>query len=220
MDARSARDLWKLDPERSSLTFTLRHALLGEIRGQLRCWGGRVLLESEDPMELSVHVWADLSSLDTGSKRRNDTLLETELFDSQWQSALVFDSERVEAAGGDKAVVEGWLGLGSYWKRISVSVESASALAVDSGPPHIVATAHATIDRHQFGLLRKRRGRDWLSERLVDRQVDVAAHLELIPVASAVAPDSFLRPPGARAPVRISNSLESARLGPATMQGI
>jgi polyisoprenoid-binding protein YceI len=214
MDPGSARDLWKLDPDHSTLTFTLRHALLGEIHGQLPCWGGRVVLDSENPTDLSVHVWADLSSLDTGSRRHNDALLGTELFDTQWQSALVFDSDRVEVADGDETIVEGWLSLGSYRRQVCVSVPSVSALAVDSGPPRLVATARATIDRHQFGLRRQKRARDWLSERLVDRQIDVAAHVELIPAPSAVASGHFLRPPGALAPVRISHPLERARLAP------
>jgi polyisoprenoid-binding protein YceI len=183
MDAASVRELWRIDPERSSLTFKLRHALLGEIRGELRCWGGRLLTDRDDATTFSVHVWADLSSLDTGSNRRNDAILDAEPFDLQWEPALVFDSERVEVAEHGCAVMVGWLGVGTYKRRIAVSIEANLASAPDSGAPRIVAKAHAAIDRHEFGLTRQKRPWDWLSEQFVDRTIDIAADLELMPAA-------------------------------------
>jgi polyisoprenoid-binding protein YceI len=193
MDAPSDRELWSIDPECSSLTFNLRHALLGRIRGELECWGGRVLVDPGHPTHFSVHVWADLSSLDTGSRRRNDAILDTELFDIRWEPALVFDTDQVEVADGGCAVVLGWLGVGSYKRRVAVSIEAGFALASDSGTPRIIAKARAAIDRHEFGLHRQKRPWDWLSEQFVDRQIEIAAHLELMPSSHAGAVLAGLR---------------------------
>jgi polyisoprenoid-binding protein YceI len=179
------RECWSIDIEKSSLSFSLRHALLGKIRGEFRCWGGRVLLDPRAPLQPSVHVWVDLSSLDTGSRRRNDAILETELFDIQWQPGLVFDADRIEQTNDDRAILTGWLGLHCLRKQISVDVTL-------SRPPgekaaELIATARAAIDRRAFGLRREATARDWLSERFVDRTIEMTAHIVATPAAPAVA---------------------------------
>jgi polyisoprenoid-binding protein YceI len=205
----SDHDLWKIDPERSSLTFNLRHTLLGEIRGQLRCWGGRVLVDPVDPTLLAVHVWADLSSLDTGSTRRNDALLDADLFDMQWEPALVFDSDSVEVVDGGGAVVMGWLSVGSSRKRMAISVQAGSAFSADAEAPRFVAKARAAIDRHEFGLHRHKRAWDWLSEQFVGRHIDIVAHVELVPAAPAIALLTGFRAPRTLASVMSRTSSSS-----------
>jgi polyisoprenoid-binding protein YceI len=212
MDAPAVCELWRIDPERSSLTFKFRHALLGVICGELHCWGGRVIVDPQDPTHLSVHVWADLSSLDTGSKRRNEAILDTELFDMPCEPALVFDSERVQVTDGGGAVMMGWLGVGSYKKRIAVLVETSLVPESDAGGPRFAAKARAAIDRHKFGLHRQKRPWDWLSEQFVDRQIEVAADVEVTPAARAGALGTSLPPRGALEPFlsRIRSSSHAA----------
>jgi polyisoprenoid-binding protein YceI len=178
------RECWSIDTEKSSLSFSLRHALLGKIGGEFRCWGGRVLLDPR-ALQPSVHVWVDLSSLDTGSRRRNDAILETELFDIQWQPGLVFDSDRIDQTNDGHAILTGWLGLHCLRKQISIDVTL-------SRPPsekaaELVATARAAIDRQAFGLRREATARDWLSERFVDRTIEMTAHIVARPAAPALA---------------------------------
>jgi hypothetical protein len=139
--------------------------------------------------------------LDTGSKLRDHAILGTELFDMKWEPALVFDSERVEIADGGGAVVAGWLGIGSYKKRLALSVQAGLALAPDSGAPRIVAKIRAAIDRHEFGLHRPKRPWDWLSEQFVNRQIEIAAHVEVTPAARAVGRGTGLWSAGALAPL-------------------
>ena len=75
---RSAMDIqehWKIDVERSTLRFSLGHQLLGEIGGQFRCWGGRVSLDEATARKAAVRIWVELSSIDTGSRSRDDNIL-------------------------------------------------------------------------------------------------------------------------------------------------
>jgi polyisoprenoid-binding protein YceI len=166
------RECWSIDTEKSSLSFSLRHVLLGNIRGEFRCWGGRILLDPHAPLRPSVHVWVDLSSLDTGSRRRNDAILETELFDIQWQPGLVFDGDQIEQTTDGRAILTGWLDLHCLRKQISIDV---NRLPSDEKAAELIATARASIDRRAFGLRREATARDWLSERLVDRTIDMSA---------------------------------------------
>jgi polyisoprenoid-binding protein YceI len=187
MSASSGREHWKIDTERSTLSFTLRHGAHRRISGQFRCWGGQLVVDPRDPRRPSVHIWVELSSLDTGSERRNQAILATELFDVAWEPALVFDSETVEANGPGGLVMKGWLGLHSFRKPIVVSVELGSPDGAGAEAAPLVATARASIDRHAFGLRRESRARDWLSERLVGRIIEMTAHVEAAPAALAAA---------------------------------
>jgi polyisoprenoid-binding protein YceI len=196
MEAPSEEACWTIDPERSSLCFSVRHALLGEIRGHFRCWGGSVVRARGDASRVAVHVWAELSSLDAGTRAHTDAILDTELFDVHWEPAVVFDSERCEVSEGGHAVLVGWLSLHTFRKRIEVSVD---VTPTDDGraQARLVGNARATLDRRTFGLRRRARARDWLSERLVDRDVQVTAHVELRRDASAAPPPAITGPTAA-----------------------
>jgi len=198
MYALSDRECWNIDAERSSLTFSLRHALLGQIRGEFRCWGGRVLIDSRARSQPAVHVWVDLASLDTGSRRRDKSILDTELFDVQWQPSLVFDSERLEYTDDGLAVLTGWLGLNSLRKEISLEVTFSRPPG--DGAAGFVATARAAIDRRAFGLRREANARDWLSERFVDRTIEMVAQVVITPPAPAAFPAKSASRPAGRAP--------------------
>jgi hypothetical protein len=65
------RERWDIDESRSTLTFALRHFVVGEIRGTFGRWGGTLLLDPADLGRSSLQVWIDLASVDTGSAERD-----------------------------------------------------------------------------------------------------------------------------------------------------
>jgi polyisoprenoid-binding protein YceI len=176
MSAVSAES-WEIDAVRSSLTFSLRHALLGEIRGQFRCWGGRITLDERSPTRPKVHVWVELSSLETGSPKRTQAILDTELFDVRWEPAVVFDGDRLQRQDDGRVSLTGEAELHSIRRPLSLSVDVMPSRDADAVTPTLLATAHASVDRRAFGLRRERTARDWLSERLVDRNIEIVAQV-------------------------------------------
>ena len=93
---------WKIDAERSTLKFSLRHVAIGQIKGEFHCWGGEVKIDPANPRMAGVRIWVDLSSLETGLRSRDEEILRTELFDQRWEPALEFDSERLEIDSSDR----------------------------------------------------------------------------------------------------------------------
>jgi polyisoprenoid-binding protein YceI len=201
MDPFRDRERWTIDSETSNLTFSLRHALLGQIKGEFRCWGGDVLLDRADPSRSSVRIWVELSSIDTGSRRRDDDILDTELFDVSWEPALVFESERFETDDRGQAVMFGLLNLHSYRKNISVSIDASLPREDGAGAPRLVGTARASIDRGALGLRRAGGVSDWLNERFLDKAIEMTAHVEATrqaPVRPALDRGCFASPLGPR----------------------
>ncbi len=171
---------WKIDVERSTLAFSLRHAAIGQIKGEFRCWGGELKLDPVNPRTAGVRIWVELSSLETGSRSRDEEILRTELFDQRWEPALEFDSERLEVDSSDRMTLVGWLALRSMRKEISIDL-TANGLEIDrSGAARFTCTAKASVDRHALGLARPRGAADWLNDHLLGETIDILAHIEAI----------------------------------------
>jgi polyisoprenoid-binding protein YceI len=173
-----ASERWKIDMDRSTLTFSLAHAAIGQIKGEFRCWGGEAWTDPVDHQKTNVRIWVELSSLETGSRRRDEAILHTELFDQRWEPALEFDGDRLEIGSSDHMTLVGWLALRSLRKQVSLDL-TASTLALDRpGAPRFVCTAKASIDRRSLGLRRPRSVKHWLDDRLLGDTIDVVAHVE------------------------------------------
>jgi polyisoprenoid-binding protein YceI len=182
---------WRVNSERSVLRFSIGHAKLREITGQFQCWGGTVILDKGDLKRSVVRIWVDLSSVDTGSAKRDAFILATELFDVDCEPALVFDSERVEITGVGRGLIFGRLTLHSFGNEIALAVEAKPPRRDGKGVWYLVYTVHASIERGALGLRRNRYINDWLGEAVVGQMIEIAAHVEVMrddrPVAALPA---------------------------------
>jgi polyisoprenoid-binding protein YceI len=198
------RERWRINSERSTLRFRIGHAVLQQIRGRFHCWGGTVLIDNRDLRRSVVRIWIDLSSIDTGSAKRDAFILATELFDIHWEPALVFDSERIEITGVGRGFIFGRLALHSFGKEIALAVEAKAPRSDSKGVWHLVYTARTSIDRGALGLRRNRYIDDWLSEAVVGETIEITAHVEVMPDDRPIADR-----PASPAPVS-----RAQRLGP------
>jgi polyisoprenoid-binding protein YceI len=172
------RELWRIDPESSTLRFSLRHKVLGRLAGQFDCWGGRILFDRADPKRSVVRIWVDLSSIDTGSEARDEQILNTPLFDVRSEPALVFDSELVDIDDAWHAAVAGSLTLQCIRKRIVVEIEASIPGGAGGGAHSFVVTGHASISRAAFGLRQVRGLGELLSDALLGDQIEIVAKIE------------------------------------------
>jgi polyisoprenoid-binding protein YceI len=186
------RETWSIDPESSTLGFSLRHKLLGQLSGHFECWGGEILFDREDPRRSRVRIWVDLSSIDTGSEERNEYILSTGLFDMRWEPALVFDSEHVDIDDDQHGAVVGSLTLQSIRKQIVVDIEGSVPQRDSSGAWRFMGTARASISRAAFGLRRPRRPGDLLSDEMLGDDIEMAAEIEATPVHSTFREPGYL----------------------------
>jgi polyisoprenoid-binding protein YceI len=193
---------WSIDADRSTLQFRLPHVLLGDIEGQFACWGGRVRADTTDLRHATVRIWVELASLSTGSRRRDEEILRTELFDQRWEPALDFDAESVEIDDADRITLPGWLSLRTLRRRFSIAIVSPTIQADPSGALRFVCTARASIDRRALGLHHPNSVRSWLSDQLVGETIEIVAHVEAVQenASSALSQRSA---PDRLAPLRI-----------------
>lgn len=197
------QECWKIDVDHSTLRFTLRHKLLGEIAGQFRCWGGHVQIDPQTPRNAAVRIWVELSSIDTGSPSRDDEILRTELFDQREEPALEFDGERFESDASDHLSLVGWIGLHAFRQKVSVTVEDYALKAGAPGAPRFACMARVSVDRKALGLCKKRGMEHWLNDRLLSDTIDITAHIEAtlessVSISPSLALGVFRAWPGAQ----------------------
>ena len=183
------QERWRIDPDRSTLSFSIHHAVLLKVVGQFQCWGGEVSI-GPGSEHGSIHIWVDLTSIDTGSTERDQYILSTELFDVRAEPGLVFDADRIEVTDPSHGRIVGWLAIHCSRRRITISIERVAAPQVVGGVEHLIFRASASVSRRALGLRRRDHIRDWLGEQVLDDKIEMMATIELVRdgVAPSVAP--------------------------------
>lgn len=133
----------------SQLRFTLRHVVLDDIQGRFTRWGGSLSLDRAVPTLSTVRVWIDLTSVDTGSKERDDHIRSAEFFDVARFSRAEFESSAIDF-DRERVVLKGQLNLHGIARDVEIEVSPATA-PVDAQLENVYRV-RGTIDRRSFGL--------------------------------------------------------------------
>ena len=146
----SQRERWQVDPANSTLTFTLRHIVVQEIRGQFHRWGGRIAIDRSQPALSEVEVWVDVASIETDALERDDHVRSPEFLDVGRFPQARFKSTSIDLSD-DRIRVGGVLELHGVVQPVEVEV-TVGAVTQDGNVARASYEAHANIDRQAFGL--------------------------------------------------------------------
>ena len=141
---------WEIDPERSFLEVSIRHALASRVKGRLAPLVGTVVV-GEAPETSSVVASVPMASLNTGDSRRDEHLVRKEYLDVDRFPQAVFHSSAIRYLGVWRWQVEGHLTLRAVTAPMSLAVSCKNLVEVDGAQrARLVATAEVT--RRSFGL--------------------------------------------------------------------
>ena len=167
---------WEIDQAVSALSFTLRHLIVSEIRGNFHRWGGTLFLDRLQPARSSVEVWIDLDSIDTGAPERDAHVRSAEFLDVAQFPRAVFKSTSVELSD-EQIVVHGLLHLHGVVHDVDVTVVSGPMIVDRHGVPRGRYTVRGSIDRQSYAL-------HWNQDLdiggvVVGDQIEILANVEL-----------------------------------------
>jgi polyisoprenoid-binding protein YceI len=169
---------WRIDCQRSSLQFSLRHIVFREIRGAFTRWGGTVRVDEDDIARSSVEVWVDLASIDTGDRERDDHLRSPEFFDVERFSRARFTSAEIKMGRDRSATVRGQLDLHGVEKVIDLEVIAHRGWTDGLGVERLAIWVKGRLDRRDFGL-RWNQDLD-LGGVVVGDQIEIVAHVACV----------------------------------------
>ncbi len=144
---------WNIDPDHSSVGFTVKHLMVSNVKGTFNKHNGIVDINDQDITKSKVDVTIDTASINTNVQKRDDHLRSADFFDVAKYPTMTFVSKKVAKAGKDKLKVTGDLTLHGVTRPVVLNVEPLSRESKDPwGNIRRGTTATAKIDRKDFGL--------------------------------------------------------------------
>ena len=145
--------VWKFDPSHSHASFTVRHLVVSNVRGEFRKVEGTLYLDEKDVTKSRVEATLDAASIDTRVQDRDNHLRSPDFFDAAKYPTITFKSTKVEKAGDGKLKVTGDLTMHGVTKPVVLDVEGPTAAIKDPmGNARRGIAATAKLNRREFGL--------------------------------------------------------------------
>lgn len=144
---------WNLDPAHANASFTVRHLVISNVRGQFTKLSGAAQFDDKDVSKSTVEATIDVASIDTRVQKRDDDLRSARFFDAAKHPTITFKSTKVERSGKGSLKVTGDLTMHGVTKPVVLAVEGPTADIKDPwGNTRRGFSATTKLNRKDFGL--------------------------------------------------------------------
>ncbi|MFH8517978.1 YceI family protein [Streptomyces gelaticus] len=143
---------YTIDPAHSSIGFTVRHAMVTNVRGTFGEHEGSLKLDGSDPANSTASIDVRIASIDTGIADRDGHLVSGDFFDAEKFPLMTFRSTHAEQLGGDKYRVTGDLTIKDVTRPLSIDLEFNGSATDVYGNERVGFEGGADILRSDWGL--------------------------------------------------------------------
>ncbi|MEW2635116.1 YceI family protein [Streptomyces sp. NPDC048389] len=143
---------YTIDPAHSSIGFTVRHAMVTNVRGSFGRHEGTLRLDGTDPSRSSASIDVDIASVDTGIADRDGHLRSADFFDAENFPKMTFRSTGAEQLGGDRYRITGDLTIKDVTRPLAIDLEFQGAATDVYGNERVGFEGGAEILRSDWGL--------------------------------------------------------------------
>ncbi|MGW1883133.1 YceI family protein [Streptomyces sp. NPDC001970] len=143
---------YTIDPAHSSIGFTVRHAMVTNVRGSFSDHEGSLRLDGSNPAASNAVIDVKLASIDTGIADRDGHLRSADFFDVEQFPVMSFRSTRAEQLGGDKYRISGDLTIKDVTRPLSIDLEFNGTATDPYGNERVGFEGAAEILRSEWGL--------------------------------------------------------------------
>ncbi|WP_137993164.1 YceI family protein [Streptomyces vilmorinianum] len=143
---------YTIDPAHSSIGFTVRHAMVTNVRGTFAEHEGTLTLDGSDPGASTASIDVKIASIDTGIADRDGHLRSGDFFDAEQFPLMTFRSTEAAQLGGDTYRIKGDLTIKDVTKPLSIDLEFNGAATDVYGNERVGFEGSAEILRSDWGL--------------------------------------------------------------------
>ncbi|MFE6777434.1 YceI family protein [Streptomyces sp. NPDC057702] len=143
---------YTIDPAHSSVGFTVRHAMVTNVRGSFVEHEGTLRLDGADPARSTAAIDITVASVDTGIKDRDAHLLGDDFFAAETFPLMTFRSTGVEQVDDERFRVSGDLTIKDVTRPLSIDLDFNGAATDVYGAERVGFEGSATILRSEWGL--------------------------------------------------------------------
>ncbi|AZQ73740.1 polyisoprenoid-binding protein [Streptomyces luteoverticillatus] len=143
---------YTIDPAHSSIGFTVRHAMVTNVKGSFTQHEGTLRLDGSDPARSTAAIDVRIDSVDTGIKDRDAHLLSGDFFDAEAFPLMTFRSTAAERVGGDRYRLTGDLTIKDVTRPLAIDLEFNGSATDVYGNERVGFEGSAEILRSEWGL--------------------------------------------------------------------
>jgi polyisoprenoid-binding protein YceI len=147
---------YEIDPAHSHASFSIRHMMVTNVKGEFGGVTGEVNLDAADPTKSTVKAVIDVKSLNTGVDKRDAHLKSPDFFDVEKFPTMTFESTKVSKGSKKGAYkVEGNLTLHGVTKPVTLDVDEVTEPVKNvmmGGVMERGASGSTALNRKDFGL--------------------------------------------------------------------
>ncbi|MEV0094129.1 YceI family protein [Streptomyces sp. NPDC050738] len=143
---------YTIDPAHSSIGFTVRHAMVTNVRGSFGGHEGTLHLDGADPSRSTASIDVSIETIDTGIADRDGHLRSADFFDAEKFPQMTFRSTQAEQLGGDAYRITGDLTIKDVTKPLAIDLEFNGTATDPYGNERVGFEGSATILRSDWGL--------------------------------------------------------------------
>ena len=148
---------WTIDAGHSAATFSVRHMIVANVKGEFAGPVGTVTFDPKDLTTLRVETTIDARTINTRNPDRDKDLRSDLFFDVAKYPKITFKSRSVTVEGPGKLKVLGDLTIKGITKPATLDVEGPTPEIKDIwGSRRIGATGTTTINRRDFNIVYNR----------------------------------------------------------------
>lgn len=141
---------WNVDPAHSSLTFVARHLMVTKVRGRFAAFSGTAIINDEKLLS-SVTATAEVASIDTNDKGRDEHLRSADFFDVASHPTIGFKSTKITRNGDDFTLIAD-LTIKGVTKSVEFDLEFEGVGQDPWGNTKAGFSAEAEVNRKDWGL--------------------------------------------------------------------
>lgn len=141
-----------IDASHSSIGFTVRHAMVTNVRGSFAGHEGTLHLDGADPSRSTASIDVKIASVDTGIADRDGHLRSGDFFDAETFPLMTFRSTEAAQLGGDKYRITGELTIKDVTRPLSIDLEFGGSATDVYGNERVGFEGSAEILRSDWGL--------------------------------------------------------------------
>ncbi|MGW8332606.1 YceI family protein [Streptomyces sp. NPDC055897] len=143
---------YTIDPAHSSIGFTVRHAMVTNVRGSFTEHEGTLTLDGSNPANSTASIDVKIASIDTGIADRDAHLRSGDFFDAERFPQMSFRSTEARELGGDKYRIIGDLTIKDVTRPLSIDLEFNGTATDPYGNERVGFEGGAEILRSDWGL--------------------------------------------------------------------
>lgn len=143
---------YTIDAAHSTIGFTVRHAMVTNVKGKFLDFSGSLHLDGGDPSASTASIDVKMESIDTGSADRDGHLKSADFFKIDEFPTMTFRSTRAESLGGDDYRITGDLEILGTTRPLTIDLEFNGAAKDPFGNERVGFEGKAEILRSEWGL--------------------------------------------------------------------